>query len=228
MRSQEPTQSTLLYRDREAAGQSLGALLEGYRGKGAVVLGIADGGVAVAAEVARSLDADLDVIVARKVRAQGWPQMVIGAVTADGAQFLDRRLLRVLEVSEDYLHGVLEEQRADARSREANYRGSRPPAALDGQTVVVVDDGLVTGSTMRAVVRSAQLRRPVRLIVAIPLGTRDACAILAAEVDELVCPHELEEIQAVGQHYGEYDPVDVATIRQLLDAVHADRAPALR
>src|SRR5579885_2028258 len=201
-----------LFRDRVDAGVQLAAALERYHGQDVLVLGIPRGGVVVAAEVARRLGAALDVIVARKLGAPISRELAIGAVTADGERYLNEDILRELGVTERYLQRVTEEEQAEARRREERFRAGRPPARVAGRTVILVDDGLATGATMRAAVRSVRRHGPARLVVAVPVGARETCEELRAEADEVVCLYQPEPFWAVGAHYQHFEPVDDATV----------------
>jgi putative phosphoribosyl transferase len=213
-----------LFRDRVDAGVQLAAALERYHGQDVLVLGIPRGGVVVAAEVARRLGAALDVIVARKLGAPISRELAIGAVTADGERYLNEDILRELGVTERYLQRVTEEEQAEARRREERFRAGRPPARVAGRTVILVDDGLATGATMRAAVRSVRRHGPARLVVAVPVGARETCEELRAEADEVVCLHQPEPFWAVGAHYQHFEPVDDATVQEVLRSF----APATR
>jgi predicted phosphoribosyltransferase len=218
----DPERSTArwgaLFRDRVDAGAQLAQALQGYRGQDVLVLGIPRGGVVVAAEVARRLGAELDVIVARKLGAPISRELAIGAVTADGERYLNEDILRELRVSERYVQTVTEEEQAEARRREERFRAGRPPARIAGRTVILVDDGLATGATMRAAVRSVRRQAPARLVVAVPVGARETCEELRAEADEVICLFQPEPFWAVGAHYQRFEPVDDATVQELLRA----------
>jgi len=212
------------FRDRRDAGARLGEALEGaYRGKEVVVLGIPRGGVPVAAEVAQRLEGELDVIVARKLGSPISAELAIGAVTANGGRFLNEELIRELHVPEAYLARVTTEQMAEAHRREARFRGARPMALLAGRVVIVVDDGLATGATMRAAVRSVRTQHPARIVVAVPVGAPEACAALREEADEVVCLFEPEAFHAVGLHYEHFEPTEDAEVREILERWHAER-----
>ncbi|HEX6107096.1 MAG TPA: phosphoribosyltransferase family protein, partial [Gemmatimonadales bacterium] len=176
--SKFPPTAEVRYRNRAEAGAALARALERYRGEHPVVLGIPRGGVPVAAAVARALGGELDVAVARKLGAPMHEELAVGAVTADGGRFLNQDVIDALGVSEEYLSQITEEQMGEARSREQRFRGGRPPAPLGGRTVILVDDGLATGATMRAAARSVLARGPARLIVAVPVGAAATCAAL--------------------------------------------------
>jgi predicted phosphoribosyltransferase len=213
-----------LFRDRVEAGAQLAGQLQQYRGQGALVLGIPRGGVPVAAEVARALDADLDVAVARKLGSPISPELAIGAVTANGGRFLNEEVIRDLQVSPAYIEAVTAEQRAEAERREQRFRGGRPPQRMQGRTVILVDDGLATGATMRAAVRAVRRQQPARLVVAVPVGSREACVALAEETDEVVCLHMPDPFWAVGLYYERFEPVEDGEARATLEAFHASRA----
>lgn len=208
--------SGLPFRDRVYAGRILAKRLGDCRGKDALVLGIPRGGVPVAAEVARSLDAELDVLVARKLGAPGQEELAIGAVTANGGEFLNEELIGYLGVTRAYLERVKRDQMDEARRREALFRGGRAEERIQGRVVILVDDGLATGATMRAAVRSVRKRRPARLIVAVPVGSREACADLRSEADEVVCPWIPDSFGAVGYFYENFQPTEDAEVRRIL------------
>jgi predicted phosphoribosyltransferase len=212
-----------LFRDRVDAGRRLAEHLDEYRGQDALVLGIPRGGVPVAAEVARLLPAELDVVVARKLGAPSSAELAIGAVTANGGRFLNEPLIRELGVPAGYLERAIEEQMAEARRREQRFRGDRPKPRMAGRTVIVVDDGLATGATMRAAVRSVRQQQPRRLVVAVPVGSREACAALREEADEVVGLYAPEPFWAVGLYYERFAPTEDAEVEELLRGAHARR-----
>jgi predicted phosphoribosyltransferase len=209
--------------DRVEAGRRLAQRLEGYRGSDTLILGIPRGGVPVAAEVARHLDAELDVVVARKLGAPGAPELAIGAVTANGGIFMNEAVLEQLGVATTYLNSVVATERAEAHRREERFRGSRAKAPVAGRTVILVDDGLATGATMRAAVRSVRKQGPGRLIVAVPVGAPETCATLRFEADEVVCLHQPDPFFAVGLYYGRFDQTTDDEVQRLLDDAHARR-----
>jgi putative phosphoribosyl transferase len=204
------------FHDRIDAGRVLAERLGTYRGKDVLVLGIPRGGLPVAAEVARRLGAELDVLVARKLGAPERPELAIGAVTANGGEFVDKEMVAYLGVSEAYLQRVREEQTGEARRREARFRGDRPAERIRDRIVMLVDDGLATGATMRAAVRSVRKHRPALLVVAVPVGSREACAALREEADELVCPLVPDFFGAVGYFYENFEPTEDAEVERIL------------
>lgn len=204
------------YADRAAAGDALGDALVHYRGADVLVLGLPRGGIPVAARVAEELDGELDVIVARKLPSPISQELAIGAVTADGERYLNEGLISELGVSEVFLDAVTRVQRAEAKKREHELRGTRPPARIAGRVVILVDDGLATGATMHAAVRSVRKQKPAHLIVAVPVGSREACEALAAEADEVVCPWQPEPFGAVGLYYWNFAQTSDAEVQDIL------------
>ena len=205
-----------LFVDRVDAGRRLAEKLTKHRGQNVLVLGIPRGGVPVAAEVAKALGGELDVIVARKLRAPGSPELAIGAVTANGGRYLNDRIIYEIGVSNDYIERITASEMEEAHRRESKFREGRRPPEIEGRTVIVVDDGLATGATMRAAVRSVRQARPTRVIVAVPVGARESCEALAEEADEVVCPHRPEMFFAIGGFYQNFEPTDDEEVRRLL------------
>ncbi|HEY7502940.1 MAG TPA: phosphoribosyltransferase family protein [Gemmatimonadales bacterium] len=215
-RTSFPATAQIRYRDRAEAGARLADALNRYRGQRPVVLGIPRGGVPVAAAVARGLDGELDVVVARKLGAPRHEELAVGAVTADGGRYLNQDIVAALDVSDEYLRQVTDQQMREARSREQRFRGGRAARPLEGRTVILVDDGLATGATMRAAARAVRARRPARLVIAVPLGSADTCEALAAEADDLICPFRPEPFIAIGLHYVDFRQVDDAEVVAIL------------
>ena len=187
-----------------------------------VVLGLPRGGVPVAAEVARELGAPLDVLVVRKLGLPGQPELAMGAiagVSGDIEAVRNDTVLALVPVDDESFQAVYAAEVTELRRRESAYRGDRPPAAVDGCTTVVVDDGLATGSTMRAAVGAVRQGRPAAVVVAVPIGARDTCAQLAAEVDEVVCLTSPRGFSAVGQAYVDFSPTSDDEVRRALAEV---------
>ncbi|HKN95499.1 MAG TPA: phosphoribosyltransferase family protein, partial [Pseudonocardiaceae bacterium] len=192
------------FADRRTAGRRLAGWVRQQDWSDPVVLGLARGGVPVAAEVARELDAPLDVAVSRKIGAPGRPEYGVGAVTADGPPYYDDRILRMLRLDPRDLEQVCADQRAEARRRVRRYLRGREPVALRGRDVLVVDDGLATGVTATAALRDARQAQPRRLVFAAPVCAPEAAAQLRGEVDDVMCLAEPDDFAAVGQWYDDF------------------------
>ena len=212
------------FRDRREAGAALADALAAYQEVDPVVLGIPRGGVPVAAEVAHRLGAELDIIVARKIGFPGEPEFAIGAVSANGGTFLDEDIIQAAGVSKLYLEAAIARECAEARRREGLYRGDRPAQVPEDRVVIVVDDGLATGATMWAAVRSVRKHEPSKVVVAVPVGSRKACEMLRAEADVVVCCAILSPFMAVGAHYEHFDQVSDADVMSILAASRVGRA----
>jgi predicted phosphoribosyltransferase len=212
------------FRDRREAGQVLAGQLERYRGRpGLLVLALPRGGVAVGFEVAQALQAPLDVFVVRKLGYPGYEEYAMGAIASGGVQVMNQ--MPGMAVSPQALAEVVAREQAELARRERLYRGDRPPIDLRDRTVIVVDDGLATGSTMRAAVQAIRQQHPARLVVAVPVGAPQTCRALSAEADEVVCAAMPEPFQAVGLWYRDFPQASDEEVHQLL--AQARREPAL-
>jgi putative phosphoribosyl transferase len=214
----------MIFDDREDAGRQLAAHLVRYKDQHPVVLALPRGGVPVAYEVARALEAPLDILVVRKLGAPGQPELGIGAIVdgdhPDGV--LNENAIAALGVDRAYLEGEIQRQLREIHRRQAAYRSGRPPVAVEGHTAIVIDDGLATGSTMRAALRGVRRAQPARLVLAVPVAPPDTLASLAAEVDDVVCISTPEDFGAVGRFYRNFDQTtDEEVVRLLDDARHA-------
>jgi putative phosphoribosyl transferase len=221
MTRQEP------YADRREAGQALAERLGEYAGRhDVVVLGLPRGGVPVAAVVARALGAPLDVVVVRKLGVPGQPELAMGAITGVGPDVVIVRNERVLGhtgVRENAFHRVLTAEKAELRRREELYRGDRPPVPVQGKVVLIVDDGLATGSSMRAAIAALRRQGPARLVVAVPVGSASSCAAVGREADDVVCVWAPEPFYGVGQGYFDFSQTSDAEVRDLLATSRAQR-----
>lgn len=211
----------LPYADRRSAGRALASQLAGYRGRADVsVLALPRGGVAVGFEVAQALQAPLDVFIVRKLGLPGHEEFAMGAIASGGVRVLNP--MPGLEVPPRALEAVVSREQAELARREQLYRGGRAPLQLEGRTVVVVDDGLATGSTMRAAVLAIRQQRPARLVIAVPVGAADTVRRLRAEADEVVCPAMPEPFHAVGLWYRDFPQATDEEVRQLLAQARRD------
>ena len=209
------------FADRWAAGQALGVRLSAtdIRGSETVVLGLPRGGVLVAAGVAAALAAPLDVLVVRKLGLPWQPELAMGAIAAVGDTVETVRVDTVLAgagVDPATFETVRQQELAELRRREIAYRDGRPPVAVAGRTVVIVDDGLATGATMHAAVAAVRRQDPRGLTAAVPVGSPTACAALAEVVDELVCLSAPRGFRAVGQAYADFTETSDAEVRAAL------------
>lgn len=205
--------------DRAAAGRALAASLDDLaRGEDALVLALPRGGVPVAVEVARRLGLPLDVIVTAKLRTPGQEELALGAVGPGGVKVRNEDLGRSLRLPQAALDSLEDGARREARRRERAYRGDAEALELRGRTVVLVDDGLATGASMRAAVVAARNAGAARVVVAVPVGASDTCAELRREADELRCLLVPRVFRSVGEFYRDFHPVDDDEVRRHLAA----------
>jgi predicted phosphoribosyltransferase len=205
--------------DRSDAGRSLAAALAHYGGRDdVVVLALPRGGVPVGYEVATALGADLDVIVVRKLGAPGQEELALGAIAAGGTIVLNDDVVHDLGVPEATVDDIARREGQELARRERAYRGSRPAADLRDRTVILVDDGLATGATMRAAVESVRQRRPERLVVAVPTAAADTRDEIAREVDEVVCVTTPTPFRGVGMWYRDFAQTSDDEVMRLLAA----------
>jgi len=201
-RSQEP------FRDREESGELLARELASFRGQNVVVLGIPRGGIVVARELARALEADLDVILSRKLRTPGHEELAMGSVAEDGTLFLNEPIIQKLGIEKAYIEREKVHQLAEITRRTELIRRIRPKVHLKGRTVIVTDDGVATGATTQAALWAVRLEYPERLIAALPVGPEDIVTRLAKDVDEMICLRTPPLFAAVGQFYRYFYPVE--------------------
>jgi len=207
------------FEDRRAAGSVLASLLRHYADRpDVVVLALPRGGVPVAFEVAQALGAPLDLFLVRKLGTPGHRELAMGAIASGGVRVLNGDVIRWHGISAAEIDAVAREEQRELERREAAYREGREPVPVEGRTVILIDDGLATGSTMRAAVQAVRQRRPARVVVAVPVGAPQTCDELSAIADEVVCAQTPEPFAAVGQWYSDFDQTTDQEVRDLLRA----------
>ncbi len=205
----------MIFTNRTEAAQKLAEALSGYRGENPLVLAIPRGAVPMAKTIADALEGELDVVLVRKLGAPGNPEFAIGAVDETGWVYL-APWAEEMGIGEDYLEKVKERELATIRARRAQYTPSRPPKNPQGRIVIVVDDGLATGSTMIAALHAIRTKNPKRLICAVPVAPPDTVEKIRPLCDEVVCLHAPENFYAVGQFYGDFSEVTDEEVIELL------------
>ncbi len=204
-----------VFRDRREAGRILADLLAAYRNKkDVVVLGLARGGIPVAWEVARALGAPLDAFVVRKLGAPGHEEFALGALASGGRVVVNDDILRALQVTAQQLRDVAEREGRELIRREATYRGGRPPADVAGKTVILVDDGLATGSSMLAAVHAIREAEPAQIVIAVPAAPESTCREFAGIVDDVVCATMPTPFLAVGESFWDFNQVSDQEVRR--------------
>lgn len=207
------------YADREDAGKKLAAALQKYQGqKDVVVFGLPRGGVPVAFEVARQLKAPLDILIVRKIGVPGQPELAMGAVASGGVVIRNEQVIRAVGVGSDRFDAAAGAARHELTEREAALRGAELSVDLTDKTVIVVDDGMATGSTMRAAVGALRTMRPERIVIAVPVGAPEVVDQMAAIADDVVCLLAPRNLVAVGAWYRHFGQTTEIEVRRLLDA----------
>jgi len=213
------------YKDRRHAGRVLAEALREYAGRpDVVVLALPRGGVPVAYEVASRLGAPLDVFVVRKLGVPGHEEYAMGAIASGGAIVLDRAVIQGLGIPLSAVEAAIAREQAELARREQLYRGGRPPLEVTGKTAILIDDGLATGSTMRAAVAGLRERGARRIVVAVPIASPETCQELSREVDDIVCAATPEPFVAVGLWYDDFEQTSDEEVRQLLEAAEREQA----
>ena len=212
----------MLFRDRVDAGKSLAKLLSGYADRDDVlVLGLPRGGVIVAHEIAAALHVPLDVFLVRKLGVPGAEELAMGAIASGGIRVLDSSLIRALQISREAVEHVTREEERELKRREKSYRAGRQPLDVAGKTVILVDDGLATGFTMRAAISAVKRLDPRSVVVAVPVAPHSTLEGLLSDVDEVVCIATPDPFESVGRFYDRFDQTSDEEVRGLLPTVPA-------
>lgn len=219
---------TKLFKDRAEGGRYLAQKLSQYANDpNVIVLALPRGGVPVGYEVAQALKAPLDVFVVRKLGVPGFEECAMGAIASGGIRVLNDNLIAYLRVPVDVVDKITAEELTELERRERLYRGTRAPVDVTGHTVIIVDDGLATGSTMRAAVEALRKRNPKEIVVAVPVGARDTCDSFKNEVDTIaVCAITPEPFNAVGMWYRDFSQTTDAEVQRLLRRARQTKAAA--
>jgi putative phosphoribosyl transferase len=215
-----------IFRDRIEAGQVLAQRLKGViRDSNPIVLALPRGGVPVGFEVAKALHSDLDIFLVRKLGVPGHEELAIGAIASGGIRVLNQALIRELGLTSLVIDSITARERREIERRERLYREHRLPLAVGDRTVILVDDGLATGATMLAAARALRIQRPKRIIVAVPVASREACEEFRRHVDETVCAETPEPFYSVGSWYEDFSQTSDAEVRELLERAAHERVP---
>ena len=205
------------FRDRSEAGRVLATLLEEYRGRAdAIVLALPRGGVPVGYEVARELGIPLDVLIVRKLGVPGHEELAMGAIASGGVRVVNDDVVRHLGIAPGIVDAVAERESSEIERREREYRGDRPRLRIEGRVAIVVDDGLATGSTMKAAVGALRQQNPASIVVAVPVAAADICEEFRAIADRFVCASAPETLAAVSNWYDDFSQTSDKEVRVLL------------
>ncbi|MDB6067689.1 MAG: putative phosphoribosyltransferase [Pedosphaera sp.] len=217
---------TAQYQDRYEAGEFLADKLRHHAGDpDLLVLALPRGGVPVGYEVAAALEAPLDVFLVRKLGVPGYEELAMGAVASGGVKILNDDVIRQVGIPGNMIDAIVQEKERELGQQEKIFRGERPSVDIKGRTVILVDDGLATGASMRAAVKAVKSKGPKSVIVAVPIGSSDSCQQLQTEVDEVFCAMTPDPFYAVGAWYSDFMQITDEEVRELLDhAAHERRA----
>lgn len=203
--------------DRADAGQQLASLLEPYRAEEPLILGLPRGGVPVAREVANSLEAPMDIWVVRKVGAPDFPELGLGAVAQGGITYLNRETIELVGASDEEVQRIVREKQREVEERAARLRKGRPPPDVKGRTIILVDDGIATGGTVRAAIESLRAAEAGKIVLAVPVAATQSLAELRPLVDDVVCVHATPALYAIGAWYDDFHQVSDAEVIRLLE-----------
>lgn len=205
------------FKNRRDAGKILAKELSQYAGRSdVIILALPRGGVPVAYEVARALNLPLDVFIVRKLGLPDRKELAIGAIATGGARVLNHDIIRILNIPREVINIVAKQELQELKRREQSYRGDRPAPEVRGRTVILIDDGLATGASMRAAVAGLRAQQPAKIVVAVPAGAIEVCEAFASEVDEIVCALTPEPFYGVGKWYEDFSQTSDEEVRILL------------
>jgi putative phosphoribosyl transferase len=215
----------MIYRNRSEAGKHLAAQLAKYANRDDVlVLALPRGGVPVGFEVARALRAPLDIFLVRKLGVPGHEELAMGAISTGGVRVLNDDVVNYLQIPGDVIEAIAQVEVRELERRERAYRDDRPEPNVQGKTIILVDDGLATGSTMRAAAAALRQQNPARIVVAVPVSAPKTCDEYRMGVDEIVCANTPEPFLGVGQWYRDFSQTTDGEVRELLDKAQANYA----
>jgi putative phosphoribosyl transferase len=213
----------MLFENRRDAGQHLASALAKLCDlENVVALGLPRGGVPVAFEVAHAFRWPLDIFVVRKIGVPGQRELAMGAIASGGVVVFNQEILQALKISEDAMRGVVERETRELERQETAYREGRPPLEIAGHTVILIDDGIATGASIKAAAR-AVMKLATRVIIAAPVAAAQTCQELEKETDRVICPHQLLDFEAVGSFYRDFNPTSDEEVRTLLAQARAAR-----
>jgi putative phosphoribosyl transferase len=214
-------ESMFRFKNRSMAGQYLADKLQNYANDpNAVVLGLPRGGVVVAFEAAQELGLPLDIFLVRKLGVPGYEELAMGAIASGGVRVMNDNVMRQINIPADTVEAVAKREERELMRREKAYRDNRPPLDVKDRTVILIDDGLATGATMRAAVTALRKQRPGRIVIAVPVASQDACDEFRADVDDIICGITPAQFHAVGVWYEDFSQTTDEEVQQLLRAAH--------
>lgn len=218
----------MFFKDRTEAGKYLAVQLANYADRDdVVVLALPRGGVPVAYEVARSLGAPLDIFLVRKLGVPGHEELAMGAIATGGVRVLNNDVVDYLQIPEEAIDAVADQEIEELTRRERAYRGDRPEPDVRGKTVILVDDGLATGSTMRAAAAALRQQNPAKIVVAVPVSAPQTCNEYRMGVDEIICAATPEPFYGVGQWYLDFSQTTDEEVRELLERARQEAAATM-
>lgn len=213
------------FRDRADAGRYLAERLKKYAGdNNTLVLGLPRGGVVVAFEVARGLGVPMDIFLVRKLGVPGYEELAVGAIASGGILEINQDVAQSIQISRARIEEIAAKETKELKRREQAYRGSRPPIKVEGRTIVIIDDGLATGATMRAAVEALRKQNPYKIVVAVPVASIEACNEFRTKVDEIVCGITPAYFNAVGAWYDDFGQTSDEEVVHLLREINISRA----